>query len=522
MMNTVKTTAVGHNLASLIACRSEDDSVALSWAGGALTYAELAVEIGRARLWLGSRGVVAGDRVALALPNVPAMVVLYYAAVSLGSVAVPLHPLLSSREVAHQVEDSGARLLLAGEGTRVAADAEQTHRLVGGGVAIECIGVDCNFSVSSAGTWQPEPVCADAPAVLLYTSGTTGVPKGATLTHANMLSNARACAEVFGFKPDDTIFGGLPLFHAFGQTVSMNAVFAAGASVALLPRFTPGGAAQLCASAGVTVYAAVPTMYSAWVTYLATDPAMVSQLRGAIRFGISGGAALPASVHREVEELLAFPVYEGYGLSETAPVVSFNRAEFGLMIGSVGRALPGVSVKVVDRSGQELPAGQAGELWVSGPNVMAGYWGNQEATECVMRGEWFATGDIARVDELGNIFIIDRLKDMILRHGNSIYPREIEDVLDTHAGVRQVAVVGVPSPQVGEEVVAVVVPHEELDEVQAGELSAELDALARVELATYKRPRRYEIKDVLPLGPTGKVLKRDLVAVLVAASEVRG
>lgn len=519
MTHSAKTISASHNLASLITGRAESESVALTWAGGTLTYAELVMKAGQARLWLESRGVVAGDRVALALPNVPEMVILYYAVVSLGAVAVPLHPLLSSREVSHQLEDSGARLLIAGEGTRVADEAELTGQHVGSGVVVERIGVGCDFAASTIDSWEPRAVHPDAPAVLLYTSGTTGAPKGATLTHANMLSNARACAEVFGFRADDTIFGGLPLFHAFGQTVSMNAVFAAGASVALLPRFTPGGAAQLCASAGVTVYAAVPTMYGAWATYLATDPAMVSQLRGTIRFGISGGAALPASVHREIDELLAFPVYEGYGLSETAPVVAFNRAEFGLLIGSVGRVLPGVRVKVVDSRGHELKAGQPGELWVAGPNVMVGYWGNPEATQQVMQGEWFATGDVAKIDEQGNIFIVDRLKDMILRNGNSIYPREIEDVLDTHAGVKQVAVVGVPSLQVGEEVVAAIVPHGELDEAQTGELVAALDALARAELAAYKRPRRYQVRESLPLGPTGKILKRELAQAIASQAQ---
>lgn len=515
MAHTVKTAAAEHNLASLIAGRPDSQEVAVTWAGGTVTYGELGAKVGQARHWLASRGIKAGDRVALALPNVPGVVVFYYATVSLGAVAVPLHPLLSSREVVYQLKDSGARLLLAGENTRVADESEQTGETVGETVDIECLAVDCDFSAVPLASWQPQPVHPDEPAVLLYTSGTTGAPKGATLTHGNMLSNARACAEVFGFQASDTIFGGLPLFHAFGQTVSMNAVFAAGATIALLPRFTPGGAAQLCATTGVTVFAAVPTMYSAWATYLATDPALVNQLRGKIRFGISGGAALPASIHREIGELLDFPIYEGYGLSETAPVVAFNRAEFGLLIGSVGRALPGVKVKIVDKRGQEVGPGLPGELWVAGPNVMAGYWGNPEATQQVMQGEWFATGDVATIDELGNIFIVDRLKDMILRNGNSIYPREIEDVLDTHAGVKQVAVVGVPSSQVGEEIVATIVPHEDLDEAQTGELVAALDALARAELAAYKRPRRYEVRESLPLGPTGKILKRELADMLV-------
>ncbi|WP_237201988.1 AMP-binding protein [Rothia nasimurium] len=498
------------NLAALLAARAEDDSVALTWVGGELSYRQVVELTGSARVWLAERGVGPGDRVALALPNVPAMVALYFATLSLGAVAVPLHPLLAAREVAFQVQDAGALLLVAGAGTRVAEESDQVAEAVGEGTCLEVLALEPDFGPAPVEGWQPSPVAPSDPAVLLYTSGTTGAPKGATLTHANMLSNATTCVDVFGFTSSDVIFGGLPLFHAFGQTVSMNAVVAAGAAIALLPRFSPGGAAQLCASAGVTVLAAVPTMYSALAAHLATDPAVAGQLRGAIRFGISGGAALPASVHAEIEKLVAFPIYEGYGLSETAPVVSFNQAEFGLVIGSVGRALPGVQVQVRDKDGTPLPAGEPGQLWVKGPNVMAGYWGNPQATAAVMDGDWFATGDVARLDSEGNIFIVDRLKDMILRNGNSVYPREIEDVLYTHEGVRLAAVVGQPSESVGEEVVAVVVPRDELDEEGRAGLLASLDALARQNLAAYKYPRRYVLRSELPLGPTGKILKRVL------------
>ncbi|WP_421083403.1 AMP-binding protein [Rothia nasimurium] len=505
-----------HNLAAVLSARFADENPALTWAGGCLSYRQLVALTGSARDFLKRAGVESGDRVALALPNVPAMVALYYATLSLGAVAVPLHPLLAAREVAYQVQDAGARLLLAGSGTRVAEEAPQAQAEVGEATTVEVLALDTDFGAAVLDPWQPEAVEPSAPAVLLYTSGTTGAPKGATLTHANMLSNATTCVDVFGFSSSDVIFGGLPLFHAFGQTVSMNAVVAAGASIALLPRFTPGGAAQLCASAGVTVFAAVPTMYSALASYLATDPALAKKLRGQVRFGISGGAALPASVHADIENLAAFPIYEGYGLSETAPVVSFNQAEFGLVIGSVGRPLPGVQVQIRDRAGTPLPAGEPGQLWVKGPNVMAGYWGNPEATAAVMDGDWFATGDVARLDSEGNIFIVDRLKDMILRNGNSVYPREIEDVLYTHPQVRLAAVIGQPSESVGEEVVAVVVPREELDAEGQAELVASLDSLAQQQLAAYKYPRRYLLKTELPLGPTGKILKRVLAESLNA------
>ncbi|WP_326504198.1 AMP-binding protein [Rothia nasimurium] len=505
-----------NNIAALLQARAAEDRTALTWAGGSMSYRQLAQYTGSLRSWLHERGVVAGDRVALALPNVPAMVGLYYGALSLGAVVVPMHPLLSAREAAYQVQDAGARLLIAAAGTRVGQELDQIRDEVGEYVALEVLSPETTFGADAPApqAWEPQSVATDEPAVILYTSGTTGAPKGAILTHANMLSNALTCVDVFGFTADDVIFGGLPLFHAFGQTVSMNAVLAAGAAIALLPRFTPGGAAQLCAAAGVTVFAAVPTMYSALASYLGTDPALAHRLQGRVRFGISGGAALPASVHAEIEQLAAFPIYEGYGLSETAPVVSFNRAEYGLVMGSVGRALPGVDVKVVDRQGQKRAAGEPGELWVAGPNVMAGYWNNAQATEAVMSGRWFATGDVAYLDDQGNIFIVDRLKDMILRNGNSVYPREIEDVLYTHPQVRLAAVVGQLSETVGEEVVAVIVPREELTPEQTSDLEAALDNLARAELAAYKYPRRYVFKEELPLGPTGKILKRVLAEAL--------
>ncbi len=477
-----------------------------------VSYAQLASAASQVQRHLEALGVERGDRVALSMPNVALMPALYYGIVAAGAICVPLNPLLSGAELEYHLRDSGAKVLFAFAGTRLASEASSTVLVKNGSVRCEIFtggegSPVAPFDAPAETVLEPVPVAASDAAIILYTSGTTGNPKGATLTHANILSNARSCVSVFGFTAEDVIFGGLPLFHAFGQTVSMNAAFAASATVALLPRFTPDGALNLIESAGVSVLAAVPSMYVSLAAALEAEPERARSLRGRIRFGISGGSPLPAPVHAAWKTLIECPVYEGYGLSETSPVVSFNQAEFGMVLGSVGRVLPGVQVQVRCPEGTECAPGVSGQLWVRGENVMAGYWNNPAATAEVFDGEWFATGDVARVDEQGNIFIVDRIKDMVLRNGYSVYPREIEDVLYTHEQVQSVAVLGVPDERVGEELVAVVMPRPGADE---GVLQAELNALARTRLAAYKYPRRYVMVERMPLGPTGKILKRDL------------
>ena len=486
-----------------------------------VSYTQLASAAAQVQRHVAALGVERGDRVALSMPNVALMPALYYGIVAAGAICVPLNPLLSGAELEYHLRDSGAKVLFAFAGTRLASEALSTVPVKNGSVRCEIFTGGEGSPVApfdapadsalSAAVLEPVPVAASDPAIILYTSGTTGKPKGATLTHANILSNARSCVSVFGFTADDVIFGGLPLFHAFGQTVSMNAAFAASATVALLPRFTPDGALNLMERAVVSVLAAVPSMYVSLAAALEAEPERARSLRGRIRFGISGGSPLPAPVHSALKTLIECPVYEGYGLSETSPVVSFNQAEFGMVLGSVGRVLPGVQVQVRCPQGSECASGVSGQLWVRGENVMAGYWNNPAATAEVFDGEWFATGDVARVDEQGNIFIVDRIKDMVLRNGYSVYPREIEDILYTHEQVQSVAVLGVPDERVGEEVVAVVKPRPGADE---GVLQAELNALARTRLAAYKYPRRYVMVESMPLGPTGKILKRDLRVVI--------
>ena len=306
-----------------------------------VSYAELASAAAGVRRHLVALGVEPGDRVALSMPNVPLMPALYYGIVAHGAICVPLNPLLSGPELEYHLRDSGAKVLFAYEGTRLAEEASSTVSIKSGSVHCEILG---SVSASALAPFDelelhlsPVPVDAQDPAIILYTSGTTGRAKGATLSHANILSNARSCVEVFGFTADDMIFGGLPLFHAFGQTVSMNATFAAQATVALLPRFTPNQALDLMESAGVSVLAAVPSMYVSLAALMAEQPERRDRLRGAVRFGISGGSPLPAPVHEAWKRLADCTVYEGYGLSETSPVVSFNQATFGMVLGSVCR-----------------------------------------------------------------------------------------------------------------------------------------------------------------------------------------
>lgn len=500
-METAASAQSAHNVAGILAGKNPL-APAIIDPETSLNYRQLKQAIAGARTWLLEQGLTKSDRLALSLPNVWQMPVLYYAALSLGIIVVTLNPLLSAREVSYHLQDSGSRLLVGWPGSRL----EKERQAVQAKTRIYFLRQTPWQQADP--DWTAEPVTLDQPALLLYTSGTTGRPKGAVLTHRNLTSNASSCAQVFGFTSEDRIFGGLPFFHAFGQTVAMNAALAAGASVSLLARFTAQAASALCRASGVSVLAAVPSMYAAIAAYLDSNPEQ--DLGKAVRFGISGGAPLPASIHRDFDRLLGCPIYEGYGLSETSPVVSFNQEKFGLVIGSVGRAIPGVKVSIRNQQGQPLPAGQIGQLWVAGENVMAGYWNNPQASQDAFDGDWFATGDLARSDEHGNIYLVDRMKDVILRNGYSVYPREIEEVIDSHPQVAQVAVVGKPHPLVGEEIWAFILARTELTAAEEAELIDQLDQLCQTQLAAYKYPRSFSLVTRMPLGPTGKILKDQL------------
>jgi long-chain acyl-CoA synthetase len=302
-------------------------------------------------------------------------------------------------------------------------------------------------------------------------------------------------------RPEDVIFGGLPLFHVFGQTVALNVAVAAGACLTLLPRFDPAHALRVIAGHRVTIFEGVPTMYVA----LLHQPDRAGYDTSSLRMCISGGAALPVEVLRGFEEAFGVPVLEGYGLSETSPVASFNHPDREQKPGSIGTPIRGVQMRVVDNSDHEVAPGEVGEIVISGPNVMKGYWQRPEATAEAVSDGWFHTGDLARVDDDGYFYIVDRKKDMIIRGGYNVYPREIEEVLYEHPAVAEAAVIGLPHSSLGEEVAAAVVLKP-----GAHASAEELRDYVKGLVAAYKYPRHLWIADVLPKGPTGKIQKRDI------------
>ncbi|MGH2542986.1 MAG: AMP-binding protein, partial [Ardenticatenaceae bacterium] len=337
-----------------------------------------------------------------------------------------------------------------------------------------------------------------------YTSGTTGQPKGAELTHFNMFFNALYSADrLIDIFPDDVILAVLPLFHSFGQTCVMNATVYAGGTVTMLPRFEPDKALAVLARDGVTIFAGVPTMYWAMLNVPGKEQ-FVEPVRAKLRICVSGGSAMPVELMRQFEEAFGVTILEGYGLSETSPVATFNKSKEERKPGSIGKAIWGTEVRLFDDNDNELPRGENGEIVIRGHNIMKGYLGRPDATAEAMRHDWFHTGDIGYMDEDGFIFIVDRKKDMILRGGFNVYPRELEEVLMTHPAVSLVAVVGVADEKMGEEIKAYIVPRQE-----ASTTEDEIIAWCKENMASYKYPRYVEFRDNLPMTATGKILKRE-------------
>jgi long-chain acyl-CoA synthetase len=449
---------------------------------------------------LREKGVEPGDRVGIMLPNVPYFPVIYYGILRAGAVVVPMNPLLKGREVEFYIKDPESKVLFAWHdfaeaAEKGSADTDAELILVEPGEFEDVVG-------EAEAVTEVAERDGDDTAVILYTSGTTGTPKGAELTHDNLLSNVETILDsLIEIQPDDVVLGALPFFHSFGQTCGLNSCMKAGGTLTLIPRFDPDKALEIIQRDRVTIFEGVPTMYVGMLHADSADSADTSCLR----LCVSGGSAMPGEVLRAFEEKFGCNILEGYGLSETSPVASFNHPDRERKVGSIGTPVAGVEMRVVDEDGADVDEGDVGEIAIRGPNVMKGYWRKDDATAEAIKDGWFHTGDMAKVDSDGYFFIVDRKKELIIRGGYNVYPREVEEALYEHPAVQEVAVVGVPDDKMGEEVGAAVVLKQDED-VSVDELRD----FVKGEVASYKYPRKIWIVDELPKGPTGKILKREV------------
>ncbi|GAA1946663.1 long-chain fatty acid--CoA ligase [Nocardioides panacihumi] len=526
-----------YNLAALLegSASTYPERTAIVFGNARLSYAQVDGAASQIANLLVSRGIRPGDKVALMCPNLPYFSLVYWGILKAGATVVPLNVLLKGREVAYHLADSDAKALFAFEGTPElpigkaaydgfsVTDATEHFFVITADPAapspIEGTGTLGQGMSGQPPTFETVRCDEDDTAVILYTSGTTGQPKGAELRHRNMRDNALAGDVLFGADASrpDTYLCVLPLFHSFGQTVIQNGAAAYGGTVVMLPRFEAGPALQLMLREGVTFFAGVPTMYWGLLGALDTAEASaqdaggvdVSTIARNLRVAAAGGSALPVEVHHEFEKRFGVTILEGYGLSETSPVASFSPFGQGVRVGSIGIPIPGVEMELI-KPGTWEPVDwtpdAVGEIAIKGHNVFKGYYGRPDATaEAINEYGWFRSGDLARRDEDGWYYIVDRAKEMIIRGGFNVYPREIEEVLLTHPAISLAAVIGIPHPSHGEEIKAFVI-------LKPGASASpdEIVAWSKEQMAAYKYPRFVEVVDSLPMTATGKILKREL------------
>ncbi|MBX7053483.1 MAG: long-chain fatty acid--CoA ligase [Pyrinomonadaceae bacterium] len=525
----MQNTATTLNLASIVShhARLAPQKEAIVWGDVRLTYGEIDRLSNRVANALVEMGIGHGDKVALCCPNLPFFPIVYYGIMKAGAAVVPLNVLFKPREIAYHLTDSDARAVFVFEGTDelpLAATVKEgfdqvptceklivmTGDLMGkspidGHETLTQITFDKSEHFDIYPT-RPDDTCA-----ILYTSGTTGQPKGAELTHLNLYSNVTTTFLIhlpmldFTDGIQKTCLITLPLFHTTGQTVQMNTQIYAGHRVVLLPRFEPQATLDAMVAEGVNFWVGVPTMYWALLRHVDETGYDISRVRETMKVCSSGGAPMPVEVMKEFQERFGVRVMEGYGLSETSPLACFNHFERPSKPGKVGQQIFGVDVRCVDDDDNEVPRGQRGEVVIRGTNVMKGYYKRPEATAEAFRNGWFHTGDIGIMDDEDYLAIVDRKKDMILRGGYNIYPRELEEVIITHPLVSLCAVIGVPDERLGEEVKAFVV-------LKPGcEMTAdEFTDWCKQQFAANKYPRHVEFRQSLPIGGTGKIFKRAL------------
>ncbi|MGO8948083.1 MAG: long-chain-fatty-acid--CoA ligase [Ktedonobacterales bacterium] len=488
-----------------------------------LTFAELNALSNQVASGLRAKGIGRGDNVALTCANVPHFPIAYYGILKTGATVVPLNILLAAPEIAYHLKDCNAKAFLCFEGTPALPVGETGHQGFLQAEVVEhfiLVTVDFAATPSIAGVTtlgmlmqgQPttfETVSTDPEdtAVILYTSGTTGRPKGAELTHSNLVLNAIVARDLHipMAQEHNVALIALPLFHVFAMTVQMNAMMLLGSTQVLMPRFDPAVAFELMVNERVNFFSGVPTMYWGLLNQARSTDMDTAPIAENLRLCISGGAALPLEVLRAFEQTFGVPILEGFGLSETSPVICFNQLGFERKPGSIGRPVFATEIRVVDDNDHDVATGQPGEIIVRGHSVMKGYYNRPEATAEAMRGGWFHTGDIANMDEDGYFYIVDRKKDMIIRGGYNVYPRELEEVLMTHPAVSLATVIGVPHPVLGEEVKAYIIRKP-----GATITVEELTVWCKDQMAAYKYPRHVEFRDTLPMTATGKILKREL------------
>jgi long-chain acyl-CoA synthetase len=522
-------TATTLNLASMIShhARLAPQKEAVIWENVRLTFGEIDKLSNRVANALTDMGIGRGEKVALSCPNLPFFPIAYYGIMKAGAAVVPLNVLFKPREIAYHLKDSDAKAIFVFEGSdelplaqavKEAFDQVPTceHLIV---MTKDLMGESplpghstlTQITFDKPETFEIYPTRPDDTCAILYTSGTTGQPKGAELTHLNLWSNVVTTYSIhlpmldFTDGEQKTCLITLPLFHTTGQTVQMNSNLYGGNRVVLLPRFDPKATLDAMVSEKVNFWVGVPTMYWALLKYVNENGYDIGPITENMKVCTSGGAPMPVEVMKQFQERFKVRVLEGYGLSETSPLATFNHFEKPSKPGTVGQPIYGVDVRCFDENDREVPAGERGEVVIRGTNVMKGYYKRPEATVEAFRNGWFHTGDIGVIDEDGYLAIVDRKKDMILRGGYNIYPRELEEVIMTHPAVSLCAVIGVPDERLGEEVKAFIVrkPGHEITE-------AEFTAWSKEQFAANKYPRHVEFRDELPIGGTGKIFKRAL------------
>jgi len=511
------------NLASILesSARKHPNKVAFSFMESTLTYQQLNNASNQVANGLLANGIKAGDKVALNCLNLPYFPIIYYGILKAGAVVVPLSVLLKKDETAYHLRDSEAKAFFCFTGTEDLPMGEIGHK--GFSEVDTCekfyvimpkpdmpSSIDKTATLGSlmagqSATFETHASSAEDTALIVYTSGTTGSPKGAELTHLNLLQNAILSADMSNASAEDTQLIVLPLFHIFAMTVLMNAGVYRGTNNVLLPRFDAEAVLGLMLKHKVTIFAGVPTMYWGLNSYVEANDFDVKPVSEHLRICLSGGASLPLTVLEEFEQRFDLPIMEGYGMSEGSPVVTFNQLDVGKKAGSIGTPVWGVEVKLVDDAGNEVANGEKGELVYKGHNVMKGYYNKPKANAKALKNGWMHSGDVATKDEDGFYYIVDRTKDMIIRGGLNVYPREVEEVMMKHEAISMVAVIGVPSAEMGEEIKACVVLK---DGTNISE--DELIDWTKERIAAYKYPRMISMMESLPTSATGKILKKEL------------